>query len=172
MPIEKFIVGWWYTMLKVVPPPHQSERNQHQDCSESCHRSIQVELAIETFSKEIPLFKGRVSPLPTPSPRTSRSSSGRSCTTTTTTQPSHPAMPGPRSDFAKTKAIYHVFQEAFTKLALWVELDPQMEEKDERMQALFVQCVHNFPAISLYYWSQNSILAMQKVPDMDQYHKY
>merc|ERR1712210_54510 len=33
--------GRGYCCWKVVPSPDQSERNQHQDCSESRHRSIQ-----------------------------------------------------------------------------------------------------------------------------------
>ena len=43
-------------ILKVVPSSDKSERNQHQDCSESGDRSLQVEIVIVTFSlKKLPL---------------------------------------------------------------------------------------------------------------------
>ena len=56
-------------MLKVVPPPNKSERDQHQDCSESGHRSLQVEVAIVnvTFSQEVASFReGLASTYPEP----------------------------------------------------------------------------------------------------------
>ena len=86
-------------MIKVVPSPDQSAGDQHQNCSESRHRGVQVlNCDCNYILHRHFLILGRVSPPPTPSLKTLRSSSGLSCTTTTTTQPSPLAMPGHRFD--------------------------------------------------------------------------